>query len=66
MLFVGTGDGAQARRRIGMAQQQILQAVAAGDASAAAAWMSRHVQDFRRGYEVAGIPLATVVGQGPG
>ncbi len=52
----------QARRRIGMAQQQILQAVAAGDASAAAAWMSRHVQDFRRGYEVAGIPLATAVG----
>lgn len=55
----------QARRRIATAQQQILQAVAAGDAAAAAAWMSRHVQDFRRGYEVAGVPLATVVGQDP-
>ncbi|MBM5811150.1 MAG: FadR family transcriptional regulator [Gammaproteobacteria bacterium] len=56
----------QARRRIGMAQQQILQAVAAADADAAAAWMSRHVQDFRRGYEVAGLPLAAAVGHGPG
>jgi DNA-binding FadR family transcriptional regulator len=55
----------QARRRIGMAQQQILQAVAAGDAAAAATWMSRHVQDFRRGYEVAGIPLSMGVGIDP-
>jgi hypothetical protein len=28
--------------------------------------MARHVQDFRRGYEVAGIDLATEVGERPG
>jgi len=27
--------------------------------------MSRHVRDFRRGYEVAGIDLATEVGETP-
>jgi hypothetical protein len=27
--------------------------------------MTRHVRDFRRGYEVAGIDLATEVGQPP-
>jgi hypothetical protein len=25
--------------------------------------MTRHVRDFRRGYEVAGIPLSSEVGQ---
>ncbi|MEX1994980.1 MAG: GntR family transcriptional regulator [Steroidobacteraceae bacterium] len=53
----------QARARIEAAQQQIVAAVAARDAATAAAWMSRHVRDFRRGYEVAGIPLSTVVGE---
>ena len=27
--------------------------------------MTRHVQDFRRGYEVAGIPLSAIVGTDP-
>ncbi len=52
----------QARSRIGSAQQQIVAAVAARDAASASAWMSRHVRDFRRGFEVAGIPLSTEVG----
>jgi len=53
----------QARSRIESAQKQIVGAVAARDAAAASAWMTRHVRDFRRGYEVAAIPLSTEVGQ---
>ncbi len=53
----------QARGRIESAQEHIVNAVAAQDGETAAAWMTRHVRDFRRGYEVAGIPLSTEVGQ---
>jgi DNA-binding FadR family transcriptional regulator len=51
----------QARSRIEAAHREIVAAVAARDAKAAAEWMSRHTRDFRRGYEVAGIDLATEV-----
>jgi GntR family transcriptional repressor for pyruvate dehydrogenase complex len=53
----------QARSRIEAAQAEIVAAVRARDAKAAAEWMSRHVRDFRRGYEVAGIALSTEVGE---
>ncbi len=53
----------QARARIESAQLAILSAVRARDAKGAAEWMARHVRDFRRGYEVAGIDLATEVGE---
>lgn len=53
----------QARGRIESAQRHIVDAIAARDAETAAVWMARHVRDFRRGYEVAGIPLSTEVGQ---
>ena len=53
----------QARSRIESAQKEITAAVAARDAAAASVWMTRHVRDFRRGYEVAGIPLSTEVSQ---
>lgn len=53
----------QARARIESAQRHIVEAVAARDPEAAAEWMARHVRDFRRGYEVAGIPLSSEVGQ---
>ena len=56
----------QARSRIEAAQQAIVAAVRSRDAKTAATWMTRHVRDFRRGYEVAGIDLATEVGQPPG
>jgi DNA-binding FadR family transcriptional regulator len=55
----------QARARIEAAQQAILEAVRARDPKQAADWMTRHVRDFRRGYEVAGIDLATEVGEAP-
>jgi len=52
----------QARSRIESAQSQVVAAVRAKDAARASDWMARHVRDFRRGYEVAGIPLSTEVG----
>jgi DNA-binding FadR family transcriptional regulator len=56
----------QARMRIEAAQRAIVAAVKARDGKTAAEWMTRHVRDFRRGYEVAGIALSTEVGDAPG
>ena len=56
----------QARSRIEAAQAAIVAAVKSRDPKGAAEWMTRHVRDFRRGYEVAGIPLSTEVGEAPG
>ncbi len=53
----------QARSRIEAAQREICAAVRSRDPKSAAEWMTRHVRDFRRGYEVAGIPLSTEVGE---
>ena len=52
----------QARDRIVDAQHRILSAVESRDAAEAERWMVRHVRDFRRGYELAGIALDTHVG----
>jgi GntR family transcriptional repressor for pyruvate dehydrogenase complex len=49
----------QGRSRIVVAQRCIVEALRSGNADEAQAWMMRHVQDFRRGYEVAGIALDT-------
>jgi len=48
---------AQARSRIIDAQRRLCAAVAAQDAEGAQTWMSKHIRDFRRGYELAGINL---------
>ena len=48
----------QARERIVKAQRRIREALERGDAEDARAWMMRHVRDFRRGHELAGL-LAT-------
>jgi GntR family transcriptional repressor for pyruvate dehydrogenase complex len=53
----------QARRRIAIAQRALIEALGKRDPAAAASWMRRHVEDFRRGYEQAGLPLETVVGK---
>lgn len=53
----------QARARIETAQKRIVGAVRERDAATASDWMARHVRDFRRGYEVAGIPLSVAVGE---
>jgi GntR family transcriptional regulator, transcriptional repressor for pyruvate dehydrogenase complex len=48
----------QARTRIATAHRRLLDAIEAQDASAAHVWMARHIRDFRKGYELAGIDLA--------
>jgi GntR family transcriptional repressor for pyruvate dehydrogenase complex len=53
----------QARRRIAAAQRALIEAMRKRDRKAAADWMRRHIEDFRRGYEQAGLPLETVVGR---
>jgi DNA-binding FadR family transcriptional regulator len=52
----------QGRTRILVAQRCIVEAMRTGNAAEAESWMNRHVQDFRRGYELAGIALDTRVG----
>lgn len=54
----------QGRSRILVAQRCIVEAVRKGDATEAESWMTRHVQDFRRGYELAGIALDTRASDG--
>jgi DNA-binding FadR family transcriptional regulator len=54
----------QGRSRIVVAQRCIVEALVKGQAAEAESWMTRHVQDFRRGYELAGIALDTRVGGG--
>ena len=51
----------QARSRITGAQQKIISALQGRDAEDARKWMAKHVRDFKRGYEVAGIPPDAVV-----
>jgi GntR family transcriptional regulator, transcriptional repressor for pyruvate dehydrogenase complex len=47
----------QARSRIGIAHRRLTDAIAARNAEDARSWMVKHIRDFRRGYEVAGIDL---------
>jgi GntR family transcriptional repressor for pyruvate dehydrogenase complex len=47
----------QSRARIAAAERRIAEAIRARDTDAARAWMTRHIRDFSRGYEIAGIDL---------
>jgi GntR family transcriptional repressor for pyruvate dehydrogenase complex len=47
----------QARSRILTAQRRLAEALAAQDEAAAESWMARHIRDFKKGYELAGIDL---------
>jgi GntR family transcriptional repressor for pyruvate dehydrogenase complex len=47
----------QARTRIATAHRHLLEALASRDADGAHSWMARHIRDFRKGYELAGIDL---------
>lgn len=51
----------QARARIADAQKRMLSAIRDRNAEEARKWMSKHVRDFRRGYEVAGISPETPI-----
>jgi DNA-binding FadR family transcriptional regulator len=50
-----------ARNRIAEAQAQLLAAIEARDAVTARLWMTKHVRDFRRGFELCRIDLDTPV-----
>jgi DNA-binding FadR family transcriptional regulator len=52
----------QAPSRVAQAQKRIAGAIRAKDASQAEDWMSKHIRDFRRGFEIAGIGLERRVG----
>ncbi|MFI4880034.1 MAG: FadR/GntR family transcriptional regulator [Steroidobacterales bacterium] len=47
----------QAPARIATAQRRLLEALQGRDGEAAHAWMTRHIRDFSKGYELAGIKL---------
>ena len=47
----------QAAARIATAQKRIVAAIRARDAALAEEWMAKHIRDFRRGFELAAIPL---------
>lgn len=47
----------QARSRVAQAQKRIAAAIRQQDATQAENWMAKHIRDFRRGFEVAGISL---------
>lgn len=55
----------QAPRRIAAAQAALCAALEAGNPDEAASWMRRHIEDFRRGFEQAGLSPDTVVGGAP-
>jgi DNA-binding FadR family transcriptional regulator len=48
----------QARARIKDAQGRIVTAIKLRRSDEARVWMEKHIRDFKRGYELAGIPLA--------
>ena len=50
-----------ARARIEAAQRHVLAAIEARDPATARSWMAKHVRDFRRGFEIAGVDLDTPV-----
>lgn len=54
----------QAGRRIAEAQKKLLAAIRERSASQASDWMAKHIRDFRRGFEIAGIALEHRVGAG--
>jgi GntR family transcriptional repressor for pyruvate dehydrogenase complex len=47
----------QARSRIMTAQRKISEALQERDPDGARTWMARHIRDFRKGFEIAGIDL---------
>ncbi|MEW9920278.1 FadR/GntR family transcriptional regulator [Marimonas sp. MJW-29] len=47
----------QAMARQLVAHHHVIEAIRAGDAATAREWMARHIDDFKRGYVHAGLPL---------
>jgi DNA-binding FadR family transcriptional regulator len=47
----------QSRARITAAEKRILEAIRSKEAETARTWMTRHIRDYSKGYEIAGIDL---------
>jgi DNA-binding FadR family transcriptional regulator len=47
----------QSRARITTAEKRILEALRSKDVEMARSWMARHIRDYSKGYEIAGIDL---------
>lgn len=56
-LALVIGETPRAKKRIEDAQSEIIAALEASDEEKAAAWMSRHIDDLMRGYQVANVDL---------
>jgi DNA-binding FadR family transcriptional regulator len=56
------GRTPRARRRILEAQARIIDALTRRDGDDSETWMRKHVDDLKRGYAVAGVPLDRAVG----
>jgi GntR family transcriptional repressor for pyruvate dehydrogenase complex len=52
-----------AGERLLAAHQQIVEAIRTKDAAVARSWMERHIEDFRRGYELANLDISDAVGR---
>ena len=52
----------QARARIADAQKRIVTTIRDRDPAQAEEWMAKHIRDFRRGFEIAGIDLDGRIG----
>jgi GntR family transcriptional regulator, transcriptional repressor for pyruvate dehydrogenase complex len=54
----------QARARIADAQKKLVGALRERNGTAAGDWMAKHIRDFRRGFEIAGIALERQIDNG--
>lgn len=61
-LFTHPRTRERSPRRILEAHREIVEALARRDQEGAKLWMERHMADFRRGYEHAGLPLDAPIG----
>ena len=55
---------AQSRARIIAAERRICDAIRDRDVDVARTWMTRHIRDFRKGYELAGVDLGRRLADG--
>ncbi|MEM7282652.1 MAG: GntR family transcriptional regulator [Pseudomonadota bacterium] len=55
------GGTPNALTRIVTAQKALIDAFSSGDQENARLWMTRHIGDLRRGYEVAGVDIRTLI-----
>jgi DNA-binding FadR family transcriptional regulator len=62
-LFTHPKTKTKGPKRLVQAHKEIAKAVAEHDAELAKTWMTRHMADFRRGYEYAGLSLDDQVGE---